>query len=92
MQGITIDELRARHTRLTAARQKHQEESRLKDAGFAYVLGELEAMIAELEARTAGGDDATNQNGAGAGADADGSDTGGFAVAGRGESLDTTAE
>ena len=53
MAGITIDYLRAKHAELTAARKENQKTFRLaqeQEIGYKYVLGELEAMIAALEA------------------------------------------
>lgn len=58
-----VHELRARHARLTTAREANQKQlahCQEQEIGFRYVLGELEAMIAELEVateRAAGGDD-----------------------------------
>ena len=51
MIGISIDELRARHTRLVAERQREQLAYTKKDAGYMFVLGELELMIEDLEER-----------------------------------------
>jgi hypothetical protein len=49
--GFTIEELRARHAELTAEREKQQQAAHERDIGFAYVLGELETMIALIEQR-----------------------------------------
>ena len=51
--GITIDELRARHERLAADRVREHHAHELRDAGYGFVLGELELMIEELTAREA---------------------------------------
>lgn len=54
MNGITIEELQARHSRLAAERTRNQEqlgECQAKEHGFRFVLGELEMMIADLEQR-----------------------------------------
>jgi hypothetical protein len=53
VNGITIGELRARYERLIEQRKAEQRAAEIKDAGFAYVLGELEQMIGELERRAA---------------------------------------
>jgi hypothetical protein len=56
MQGITIEELRTRHGRLVQDRKLNLDqlvECQKREHGFAYVLGELEQMIAELESRNA---------------------------------------
>lgn len=49
--GITLDELRARHTACVGAREQLRKDFEGKDSGFAYVLGELESLIALVEAR-----------------------------------------
>jgi hypothetical protein len=51
MDGLTIDDLRARHADLAAAREDAQHEARERDLGFAYALGELEHLIGLLEER-----------------------------------------
>ena len=63
MEVITNQDLRERHARLVQAREANQKEIRtlhasLEDAqrrehGFMFVLGELESMVAELNARDA---------------------------------------
>lgn len=60
MATISIDDLQARHDRLTAARRQNldrigavQTELRAmqeQETGFKFVIGELEAMIEELRA------------------------------------------
>ena len=49
--GLTLDDLRARHERIKTAREEAAKVARDKDLGYAYVLGELEQLIALLEAR-----------------------------------------
>lgn len=56
MAALTTTDLRARHARLLASRQENLtqlEQCREREHGFRYVLGELELMIRELEAREA---------------------------------------
>ena len=53
MASITVEELRARRTGLLDQRAKEQATYQARETGYAFVLGELEAMIAELESREA---------------------------------------
>jgi hypothetical protein len=46
---ITLEQLQSRHAELIKAREAHQRESREKDLGFAYALGEIERLLKLLE-------------------------------------------
>ena len=52
-ETLSLDDLRARHATLAAARAAYQQEARDRDLGYAYALGELESLIALIEARHA---------------------------------------
>jgi hypothetical protein len=51
MSGLTIEDLRARHAEIAAAREKAQRAAHEEDLGYAYTLGELEQLIKILEER-----------------------------------------
>jgi hypothetical protein len=53
MASITVEEIRARHKRLVSERERDQKAYQHKDAGYMFVLGELELMIEDLERRAA---------------------------------------
>lgn len=50
---ITLEDLRARYAEHLAARQRLQKDYQSKDTGYAYVLGELEHLIALVQQRAA---------------------------------------
>jgi hypothetical protein len=51
MNGISLAELEQRHADCAAARAALHRDFEDKDLGYAYVLGELEQLIALVEAR-----------------------------------------
>lgn len=47
---ITLEALQDRHARLLKTREEERQAFERKDIGYMFVLGELEQMIAELQA------------------------------------------